>query len=255
MESTNTKRGGARAGAGRKPIPGKTHRINFRELMETAKAPQKACDYLIHLRAKSDHFEHMVVRSFCGSWACPRCNQENKTNWIEHLTYKTFFAFDEERHRNSRASILLVKTDKEWEGCVRKRLQRKHADFARVRLNNGQLVVINNGGFGDLYSGDSFASELKKIFGAVGYNRKPVSSSKRWQMGAHASTHKWERVHRLYTNLAELKKTLAEFDIQTKPIFSFHLSGLTFECPSDWGENDISNLGYELESIEGEESK
>ena len=254
MTDVNTGRGGSRVGAGRKPIPCKTHRLNLADSAEPTKAPQKECDYLIHLREKSNHYQQMVIRSFCGSWACPLCNRSNKWKWINQITSRTIINVDEERHWSSQASIMSVKTDKEWD-CVRKRLQRKNADFARVRLNDGQLAVINVGGFGDLYTGDSFESELKKIFDAVGYGHKPVSTSKTWQMGTQESTHKWERVSRLQINLPALNEALSEFDIHTEPILSVHLSGLTFKCPPDWTEQEIESFSYDLASRPGEESE
>ena len=252
MTSGNVGWGGSRVGAGRKPIPSRPRFVNLGASAKAAMAPNKKCGYLVHLRYKSDHHRHMVIHSYCGAWTCPRCCKKKKEKWINHIADMTTVNVD--GLSSSRASILIT-IDTEWKSRIVKRLYRKHADFACIRLNNGQLAVINNGGEGVLYTGDDFIATLTAYFNALNYDHKPVSTSKRWQLKGKESKHEWERLNELPVTISKLIKTLAEFGLNANFMISSNIDGVSFKCPYEWTENDILNLQYYLATLQGEESK
>jgi hypothetical protein len=159
--------------------------------------------------------------------------------------------FDEAGQVSHRAFIFET-SRAEWKSSVGKLLQKKHTDYARIRLNDGRLVVINNGGNGEQYLGDDFVSTLRKIFDAACCDCKPVSTSRRWQLGKEI-TSKWELVGNLRPKTEmEVEKILEDFGL---PVKDFpHTEGISFKYPPNWTEDEIKNFNFKLSIAHNNES-
>ena len=250
-ESSN--RGGFREGAGRKPNPGRIRYVDLLSFLKSAKPPRQKCGYTVHLWSKDDHHKNLALRALCGSWKCPQCGEYNKRKWISHITYVTRF-FDAAGHLSRRASMFETSPE-EWKSSVSKWLKRQDADFMHIRLADGRLIVINNGGVGEMYSGDKFRSALEKIFQAVGYDRKPVFTSKRWRLPKPNTKFRWVRLNNLWLTLSELEKALAGLENQPVKIVKKDKDRVIFECPAEWTDEMLEDLANDLANMKGEESE
>lgn len=249
MTDVDVRRGGFRKGAGRKPIPGRVRTLNYTKLFVPAQTMRRECGYTIHFWKKDKHHKNLALRVFCSSWACPRCHEYNKRKWISHIKAMTIFGVPGAFF--NKASVFET-SDSYWKSSVKKQLSRQNVDFVRVRLHDGRLAVINNRGFGELLSGDSFNSALEKIFAAVGHDRKPVSPSKRWQLRKTVPVFQFERLNNLHLTLPELRDELNKLRLKSEYSRSSH-NGIFFEYPDDWPEELVQVGNRYLASMTGEQ--
>lgn len=250
MSDDGVHRGGIREGAGRKLIPGRLRTVNFGSLIKAANSPQPKCRHIIHLGSKGNHHKNLALLVYCGSWACPRCNKFNKQKWIDHIKGMTLLCVDD---ISSSSAFLFETTVEEWKSSIRKQLSRQHVDFARIRMADGRLAVVNNGNSGDFFSDDRFDSALASIFDAVGYDRKPVSTSKRWKLETKGARFNWERVNNLHLTLPELMDELHKLGAQSEYMKSS--DRITFKYPDSFTEEDIREANYHLASLQREEKQ
>ncbi len=250
MVDDGVHRGGIRKGAGRKALPGRMRPVNFSSLIKAANSPRPKCGYIIHFRSQGDHYKNLAFSAYCGSWACPQCNKYNKKKWIDHIKCMTLLNVE---GILSSSAFLFEITSEEWESSIKKRLSRQNVDFARIRLANGRLAVVNNGNNGEFFSDDRFDSALASIFDAVGYDRKPVSTSKRWRLATKKPSFKWDRLNNLYLTLPELKDELQKLGARTE--YTQYSNGIIFEYPNSWTEEMIMEKARYLASIPSKEKQ
>jgi len=253
--------GGRRKGAGRKPIPDRLRRVDLGSLRAAPGLVRYVCGHTILLWSRTDHHKQLAYTIRCESWSCPRCNEYNKQKWKTHITYITRF-YDQHDDCDRNLAFVFETSVPQWKSSVRRRLARHSVDFLCIRLHGDRLVVINNGGEGDiLYSGDldepvegvlPFGPTLDRMLSAIGYGRKPIFTSTRWRLPRRDSKNQWQRVGISRLKPSQLEEVLADSGLHIRH-FGWHADRLAYELPDSWEEEGILAFVRHLAEMVGTE--
>jgi len=267
MTVEKTRRGGRRKGAGRKPIPGRIRPFPFGSPPLAPGPTGKTCrPGGVHCRSRINPQHNRIFAVYCDSWSCPRCAEKLRETWKEHITRVT--SHRDKGHLWNPASVFIT-SHPEWISSVRKHLQRHETDFICIKLRGQEVAVINNGKFGDvIYRSRSnseiiegtygFKAALNEIFAAMDSKRRPISTSKEWQLKRHSTTDRtlslWESVHFLSSEaFRELGPTLKKLDIpftehsrEGKAWFEFDWPDSFSQADIAWRESRLAPIGLRL---------
>jgi len=118
----------------------------------------------------------------------------SKKKWLEHL----YPIFTEAEH-----IYLTTLSSKKERGTLYKRLQRLKADFARLELETGELVVFSSQNPDGVELPQSIRNGVLKVaMDAATFRHKPITTSRGWKLPPKkndSEDSQWERVGGLPT--------------------------------------------------------
>jgi hypothetical protein len=204
---------------------------------ETVSPPTRRCGMPIHLRHRKDKRRQRMVSLLDGRWNCAVCGPYLKKKWLEHL----YPIFTEAEH----IYLTTLPSKKEW-GTLYKRLQRLKADFARLELESGELVVFSNRNANGVELPQSIRNGVLKVaMDAATFRHKPITTSRGWKLPEkkdEGEESQWERVGGLPITIDEAREVVKELGL--KPVdlnLRFVPNALdAFEVmlPESWLEDD-----------------
>ncbi len=204
---------------------------------ETAEVPSRRCGMPVHLRHRQDKRRQRVVSFLDGRWNCAVCGPYLKKKWLEHL-YPIFTEAE-------RIYLTTLPSKKEW-GTLYKRLQRIKADFARLELETGELVVLSNQNADGVELPLSIRNGILKVaMDAATFRHKPITTSRGWKLPQKkddGEESQWERVGGLPITIDEAREVVKElglkpFDLNLRFVPNA-LDAFEVVLPESWLEDD-----------------